>query len=204
MPGLGFLGRFGSSCARSARRSVGPVPPAGSCRTRLRLHRRSVSARGTFLLHLLLGVMRPALSRTRRPPRGETSAKVRRDAGAYSATAGAASRPQETRAGLLESLAGSLGPHGPGGCLSAPAFGDLCPGPYFGFPLRPIAGASRSHLEPLKAGNGSPPLLALHRYRSARASWISSPPLGSPSRRRSLPREGGSIHARRRPATRRL
>ena len=92
--------------------------------------------------------------------------------------------------GLLESLAGSRGPHGPGGCLTAPAFGDLCPGPHFGFPLRPIAGASRSHLEPLKAGSGSPPLLALRRYRSARASWISSPPLGSPSRRRSLPREG--------------
>ena len=91
---------------------------------------------------------------------------------------------------LLESLAGSRGPHGPGGCLSAPAFGDLRPGPYFGFPLRPIAGASRSHLEPLKAGSGSLPLLALCRYRSARTSWISSPPLGSPSRRRSLPREG--------------
>ena len=171
-----------------ARRSVGPVPPPGSCRTRLRLHRRSVSARGTFLLHLLLGVMRPALSPTRRPPRGETSAKVRRDAGAYSATAGP-SRPQE-RAEPPREPCGLSGPHGPGGCLSAPAFGDFCPGPYFGFPLRPIAGALRSHLEPLKAGSGSPPLLALRRYRSAQASWISSPPLGSPSRRRSRPREG--------------
>ena len=40
--------------------------------------------------------------------------------------------PQETRAGLLESIAGSLGPHGPGGCLSAPACGDFGPGPRFG------------------------------------------------------------------------
>ena len=57
-------------------------------------------------------------------------------------------------------------------------------------PAPPLIGASRSHLDPLKAGNGSPPLLALRHYRSARTSWISSPPLGSPSRRRSLPREG--------------
>ena len=33
---------------------------------------------------------------------------------------------------LLESLAGSRGPHGPGGCLSAPACGDFGPGPRFG------------------------------------------------------------------------
>jgi len=121
-------------------------------------------------------------------PRGRPR-ELRRDAGAYSATAGPVTAPGDPR-GPPRERCRSRGPHGPGGCLSAPAFGDLRPGPYFGFPLRPIAGASRSHLEPLKAGSGSLPLLALCRYRSARTSWISSPPLGSPSRRRSLPREG--------------
>jgi len=41
----------------------------------------------------------------------------------------------------------------------------------------------------LKAGNGSPPLLALHRYRATQASWTFGHP-SRPSRRRSLPREG--------------
>ncbi len=118
----------------------------------------------------------------------ETPAKVRRDAGAYSTTAGPCGPRRPARASSRTFWV--LWTSRSGGCLSAPAFGDLCPGPHFGFPLRPIAGASRSHLEPLKAGSGSPPLLALHRYRSARASWISSPPFGSPSRRRSPPREG--------------
>ena len=48
----------------------------------------------------------------------------------------------------------------------------------------PFAGASRSNLEPLKAGNGSLPLLALHRYRSFQASWTFGHP-SRPSRRRS-------------------
>ena len=118
-------------------------------------------------------------------PRGG-SRGLRRDAGAYSGNPGAACggprRPARASSRALRAL-GDLP-------VPGPAFGDFLPGRRFGFPLRPIAGASRSHLEPLKAGNGSPPLLALHRYRATQASWISSPPLGSPSRRRSLPREG--------------
>ena len=44
-------------------------------------------------------------------------------------------RPQETRAGLLESLA-ALWTSRSGGCLSAPAFGDFAPGPRSGSATR--------------------------------------------------------------------
>ena len=106
-------------------------------------------------------------------------------AGAYSATAELVAQLQETRAGLLESLVGSLGSR-PGGCLSAPACGDLCPAVNFGFPLRPVARALRSHLEPL--GRSPAPR---HCWRFA-GNGHSRPPgpraIRSPSRRRSLPR----------------
>jgi len=122
---------------------------------------------------------------TRHPPREANAPDGCDGTRVPTATRGPLWRPQETRASLLESLVGSRGPHGPGGCLSAPTFGDLCPGPYFGFPLRSLIGSLALGLEPLKAGSGSPPLLALHRYRSTQASWICGHP-NRPSRRRSL------------------
>ena len=71
----------------------------------------------------------------------------------------------------------------PGGCLTAPACGDLCPAASFGVPL------SRFGLEPFGRSPARRPLLVLCRKRSQRASWISSHP-SLPSRRRSLAREG--------------
>ena len=56
---------------------------------------------------------------------------MRRDAGAYSATRGPLRAPGDPR-GPPREPCGSQGPHGPGGCLSAPACGDFGPGPRFG------------------------------------------------------------------------
>ncbi len=168
-----------------ARRSVGPAPPQGSCRTRLRRHRRSASARGTFFLPL--GVMRPALSPTRRPPRGEISAKVRRDAGAYLATAGPCG-PRRLRKPPREPC-GLSGTSRSRGLPSGTRVRRFLTWAILWLPAPLLIGASRSHLEPLKAGSGSLPLLALRRYRSAQASWTSSPQQGLPSRRRPLPRQ---------------
>ena len=56
----------------------------------------------------------------------------------------------------------------PGGCLTAPACGDLCPAASFGVPL------SRFGLEPCGRSPARRPLLVLCRKRSQRASWISS------------------------------
>ena len=98
---------------------------------------------------------------------------MRRDAGAYSATAGLLSPRRPARASS-ESLAALM---------------DLTVrGLPFGTRVRrfvsrailwlhapPHRWSFAIDLEPLKAGSGSPPLLALHRYRSARASWISTP-----------------------------
>jgi hypothetical protein len=133
---------------------------------------------------------RRVASGTRRPSRGRIPG-VATGRGCLVGNPGAAGggprRPARASWRASARLSGDLTI--PRGCLSAPAFGDFLPGRRFGFPLRPIAGALRSHLEPLKAGNGSPPLLALHRYRATQASWTFGHP-SRHSRRRSLPREG--------------
>ena len=87
-----------------------------------------------------------------------SSRKVRRVRGRPWATwgAGCPPAPGGSREPPREPLRGSPGPFGvPWVALAgARVGGDFCPGPSFGFPLHPVAGAWRSHLEPLKAGNG--------------------------------------------------
>jgi len=101
-------------------------------------------------------------------PTRQASCQVRRVRRCLLGNRGAdCTAPGDPRGPPRGPLWGSLGPHGPGGCLSAPAFGDLCPAASCGFPL------SRSAMC-LSAVCGSAPLLTLRRKRSQRASWISS------------------------------
>jgi hypothetical protein len=143
---------------------------------------------GAFLLRLRCGQFWGRAFRARAVGPARNSREGATGRGCLLGNRGAL-RPQETRAGLLEDL---LGPRDL--TVRGLPFGTrvrrFVARAILWLPAPLLIGASRSHLEPLKAGSGSLPLLALHRYRSARASWISSPPLGSPSRRRSRPREG--------------
>jgi hypothetical protein len=121
-------------------------------------------------------------------PRGDSPARCDGYAGANSATAGRTNRPRRPARASSGALFEAPRASRPRVAFRHPRCGDFCPGPYFGFP-QPLCMGSRSHLEPLKAGNGSPPLLALCRYRSARTSWISPRQhAGLPSRRRPSPR----------------
>jgi len=93
---------------------------------------------------------------------------------------------------LLESLAGSRGPHGPGGCLSAPAFGDFGPGPRFGIRHSPAVPHEQDRrgtpYSPVRPSQRTTLLRHARRRSGAKASWISTPN-GLRSRRRPRPRQ---------------
>jgi hypothetical protein len=82
-----------------------------------------------------------------------------------------------------------MGPHGPGGCLPAPACGVLCPGPGFGcLPMFRLPG---EHNDSMRAGSQQPAAwhFSQRRCGSDRASWTRPLDCGPPSRRRPLPRQ---------------
>ena len=114
----------------------------------------------------------------------------RRDAGAYSATAGICSprRPARVSSRALRSSGTSRS----GGCLSAPAFGDFGPGPRFGIRHSPAAPHRRfivGRLIRQSRPSQRTTLLRHARRRSgAKASWTSATN-GLLSRRRPLPRQ---------------
>ncbi len=147
--------------------------------------------------------LEPALGRTRRPSPavragGATGPRVphRQPWGRYHPAREASVEPPWDPRSLT--LLGSLG------CLAAPACGDLCPAAMLWLPA--ASGCPDIGVHTLSPQGGrctQAPLLAPRRQRSQRASWISSHP-GSPSRRRSLPREtaDGPIHAPSQAATR--
>ena len=74
----------------------------------------------------------------------------------------------------------------------------------FGFPLPPLPGRERSHLEPLKAVAARRAIAGARRQRSQSGLLDLEPSVGSPSRRRPLPREtaDGPIHVPSQAATR--
>ena len=141
--------------------------------TRERLHRRSVSARGTFLLHSLLGVMRPALSRTRRPPREKLPRRC-----------------DGTRVPSRQPNGGLAPPRT--GRLSAPAFGDFGPGPRFGIRHSPAVPHEQDRrgtpYSPVRPSQRTTLLRHARRRSGAKASWMSTTN-GLSSRRRLLPRQ---------------
>jgi hypothetical protein len=73
-----------------------------------------------------------------------------------------------------------MGPHGPGGCLPAPACGDLCPGPGFGCSLRFRHAGS---IETAQEQISQPAAWQVSQHRSDRTG----PPGLGPSKQRDQP-----------------